>query len=105
MILPAVSVDYDYAETFQLQIIAGRDFDESFGSDHLTGFLVNELAVKELNMGSPEDAIGQSISYGGKEGQVVGVVKNYATGGLQSALEPLILDVRPGSFYQPLVFG
>ena len=98
VIMPAVSVDYDYAETFNLEIVAGRDFDKSFGADHLKGFIVNELAVKELRWDSPEDAIGKNISYGGKQGQVVGVVKNYATSGMQQAIEPLVLDVRPGVF-------
>ena len=98
VVLPAISVDYDYAETFGLEIIAGRDFDKEFGTDHLTGFIVNELAVKELRWENPEDALGKTIGYGGKKGQVVGVVKNYATAGLQMALEPLVIDVRPGVF-------
>jgi putative ABC transport system permease protein len=98
VVLPAVSIDYDYAETFGLEIIAGRDFAEEFGTDHLTGFMVNELAVKQLQWESPAEAIGQNISYGGKEGQIVGVVKDYATSGMQLALEPLVLDVRPGVF-------
>lgn len=98
VVLPAVSVDYDYAETFGLEIVSGRDFAEEFGTDHLTGFMVNELAVKQLQWESPEEAIGQNISYGGKEGQIVGVVKDYATSGMQLALEPLVLDVRPGVF-------
>ncbi len=98
LVLPANSVDYDYVETFKMEIVAGRDFDEEYGTDHLTGFLVNELAVKELRWESPEDAIGKKISYGGKEGNVVGVVKDYATTGLQTGIEPLVLDLSPGRF-------
>ena len=98
VVLPAVSVDYDYVETFDLKLVAGRDFDQSFGTDHLTGYMVNELAVKALRWDSPEDAIGKTIGYGGKKGQVVGVVKDYATSGMQLALEPLVMDVRPGVF-------
>ncbi len=98
VVLPAISVDYDYAETFGLEIVAGRDFDKEFGTDHLTGFMVNELAVKELKWDSPEDALGKNIGFGGKKGKIVGVVKNYATSGMQLALEPLVLDVRPGVF-------
>ncbi|MEO1261560.1 MAG: ABC transporter permease [Bacteroidota bacterium] len=98
VVMPAVSVDYDYAETFGLKIIAGRDFDESFGTDHLTGFMINEMAIKELQWETAEEAIGQTIGYGGKTGQIVGVVNDYATGGMQVAMEPLVLDVRPGVF-------
>ena len=98
VVVPVVSVDYDYAETFGLEIVAGRDFDQSFGTDHLTSFMVSELAVKTLQWENPEDAIGKNIAYGGKQGQVVGVIKDYATSGMQSALEPLVLDVKPGVF-------
>lgn len=98
LVLPAVSVDYDYAETFGLKVIAGRDFDESYGTDHLTGFIINELAVKELQFENPEAAVGQNIGYGGKQGQIVGVINDYATSGMQIAMEPLVLDVRPGVF-------
>ncbi|HFA48307.1 MAG TPA: FtsX-like permease family protein [Bacteroidetes bacterium] len=96
--LPANSVDYDYAETFGLEVVAGRDFDKRFGTDHLDAFVINEMAVKELRWDSPEDAIGKKLGYGGKQGKVVGVVKNFATAGLQEAMEPLIMDVSPGTF-------
>lgn len=96
--MPCVSVDYDFSETFKLELVAGRDFDKSYGSDHLTGYIINELACKSLGWSSPADAIGQSISRGGKKGNVVGVVKNFHTSGLQNALNPLVLDVSPGSF-------
>jgi putative ABC transport system permease protein len=96
--LSCVSVDYDYAETFKLELLAGRDFDKSYGTDHLKGFIVNELAAKALGWNSPQEAIGQEIGRGGKNGTVVGVVKNFHTTGLQNALLPLVLDVSPGSF-------
>ncbi len=96
--LASMSVDYDFAETFRLKMLAGRDFDKSFGSDHLNSFIINEMAVKTLGWTSPDEAIGQEIKSGGKQGKVIGVVNNFNTSGLQSALNPVILDVSPGSF-------
>ena len=96
--LASISVDYDFAETFKLKVLAGRDFDKSFGTDHLNSYLLNELAVKTLGWASPEEAIGQNVSRGGKAGKVVGVVNNFNTAGLQTALNPVIMDVSPGSF-------
>jgi putative ABC transport system permease protein len=96
--LASISVDYDFAETFKLKTIAGRDFDKSFGTDHINSYILNELAVKTLGFSTPEEAIGQNVVRGGKAGKVVGVVNNFNTAGLQIALNPVILDVSPGRF-------
>ncbi|MFK7937459.1 MAG: ABC transporter permease, partial [Saprospiraceae bacterium] len=70
------SVDYDYAEAFGLEVIAGREFDPSYGTDHLNKFVINEQAVKELGWENPEAAIGQPLTAAGSEGQVLGVLKD-----------------------------
>ncbi len=93
-----LAVDYDYAETFGLEFVAGRDFDLSYGTDHQEGFMINEQAVKTLGWQSPEAALGQRLTLEGKEGKIVGVVKDYNFQSLREAIEPLILEVRPGAF-------
>ncbi len=89
---------YDYVETFGLELLAGRDFDKEFGTDHLNAFVINESALEPLRFESPEDALGKNIYRAGKEGKIIGVVKDYATSGLQNPMEPVVLDVRPGTF-------
>jgi putative ABC transport system permease protein len=96
--LASISVDYDFAETFKLKMLAGRDFDKSFGVDHLGSYVLNEMAVKTLGWASPEEAIGQNVARGGRKGKVIGVVNNFNTAGLQNALNPVIMDVSPGAF-------
>lgn len=96
--LAGISVDYDFSETFRLKVLAGRDFDKSFGTDHLNAYVLNELAVKTLGWATPEEAIGQKITRAGKEGKVIGVVNNFNTAGLQLALNPVMMDVSPGTF-------
>ena len=97
--LSSISVDYDFAETFRLKMLAGRDFDKSYGTDHLNSFILNEMAVKTLGWASPEEALGQNVTRGGRQvGKVIGVVNNFNTAGLQTALNPVILDVSPGAF-------
>ncbi|MEM1320579.1 MAG: ABC transporter permease [Bacteroidota bacterium] len=92
------AVDYDYVETFGIEVIAGREFDVSYGTDHLSSFVLNETAVESMNWDSPEEAIGQNMVLEGKEGKVIGVVKDYNFQSLHTAIEPLILEVRPGAF-------
>ncbi len=92
------SVDYDYAETFGLEVVAGREFDKSFGTDHLNGFVLNEQAVRELGWENPEAAIGQKMTAGGRDGQVLGVLKDYYFENLRVAIDGLVLRVNPGDF-------
>ncbi len=93
-----LSVDYDYAETFELEIIAGRDFDKASGRDHLESFIVNEAALATLNWSDPESALGKKLVVEGKEGKVIGVVKNYHFSNLRQGIDPLALEVNPGVF-------
>lgn len=98
LFLQTASVDYDFAETYQLEVLAGRDFDKDFGTDHLDAFVINERAVQELGWKTPEAAIGKKLTRGGKEGKVIGVLKDFNFNNLRYEMQPLILDVVPGTF-------
>ncbi len=100
VILPAISVDYDFIKTFDLKIAAGRDFGKTYGTDHLEGFIINNEAVKALHFGSAQAAIGQNIQRGGKKGRVVGVVKDFHSENLRMSISPLLMEVNPGTFSQ-----
>lgn len=100
VVLPGISVDYDFIKTFDLKIVAGRDFDKTYGTDHLEGFIINNEAVKALHFGSPQAAIGQNIQRGGKKGRVVGVVNDFHSENLRTGLSPLFMEVSPGTFSQ-----
>ncbi|NND31881.1 MAG: FtsX-like permease family protein [Saprospiraceae bacterium] len=93
-----LAVDYDYVETYDLTLVAGRDFDQSFGTDHISSFMVNEQAVKALGWTDPQDALGKQMTLEGKEGSVVGVLKDFNYADLRSEVDPLVMEVRPGSF-------
>lgn len=98
MTASVLAVDYDFTETFELELLAGRDFDASFGVDHISSFLVNEKTMALLGWDNPAAAIGQAMDLGGKEGRVVGVVKDFHIQSLHSAITPLVMEVRPGGF-------
>ena len=96
--IAATAVDYDFLETYKMELIAGRNFSKAFGTDHLQAFIINEQAVKTLGWDSPAQAIGQSIELLNKQGTVIGVVKDFHFQGLQQPLRPLILEVSAGKF-------
>lgn len=98
LISKTLSVDYDFSETFELELAAGRDFDASFGTDHTSAFIINEKAVKHLDWKNPNHALGQKMSMDGKDGLVVGVVKDFHFESLHNEIIPLVLEVSPGGF-------
>ncbi len=70
-------VDYDYFDTLDAEIIAGRNFSKQHGSDPLGGYIINEEAVKLWQLESP---VGKSLELCGRAGQIIGVVKNIHMG-------------------------
>jgi len=98
LFMSGMAVDYDFAKLYGLQIITGRDFDKSFGTDHISGFLINEQAVKTLGWKTPENAVGKKINMEGRDGQVVGVFRDFHFNSLRDEMLPLALVVSPNQF-------
>ena len=92
------SVDYDFLDTYELELVAGRSFGKEYGSDHLNAFVLNETAVADMKWSSPEDAIGKQISREGKNGTVVGVVKDFHQTSLHQPILPVAMDVNASAF-------
>lgn len=93
-----LSVDYDFIETYQLEIVAGRAFNREFGSDHLDAFVINESAAVLLGFEDADSAIGQMVDREGKKGQVVGVVKDFHYRSLRYPVDAFIMEVSPATF-------
>ncbi len=98
ILLASMSVDYDFIQTYKMEVVAGRGFSKEAGTDHLQAFVINEQAVKKLGWENPIDAIGQHLGCMGKEGTVVGVVRDFHFQGLQNALTPMVMEVAAGKF-------
>ncbi|MBK7873706.1 MAG: ABC transporter permease [Saprospiraceae bacterium] len=93
-----MAVDYDFLQTYELELTTGRTFDKSFGSDHLNAYVINESAVSLLGWDSPEEAIGKNINREGKEGTVVGVIKDFNYQSLRFPITALIMDIAVPQF-------
>jgi len=89
------SVGYDFVRTLKLKILEGRDFSQDYSSDS-TGYLVNEAALKRIGYTSP---IGKRLTFWGKKGTIIGVLKDYHIASLQEAIVPLILRLGEKSDY------
>ncbi|WP_436515207.1 ABC transporter permease [Ekhidna sp. To15] len=88
------TVEQDYISTFDLEIIAGREFDSNIQSDS-TAFILNESAIKAINL-TPEEAIGKTITDISldKTGKIVGVVRDFHFRSLHHEIAPFVMYVN-----------
>ncbi|HEY2720906.1 MAG TPA: ABC transporter permease [Chitinophagaceae bacterium] len=81
------AIGYDFAKTMDLRLIAGRDFSKEFPSD-TSGYVINESAQKLVGY---KDAIGKPLTFWGKSGTIIGVLKDFHFSSLHEPIKPLIL--------------
>lgn len=96
-IVEYIATDQDYVKTIGLPLVAGRDFLPNSEADVKEAFIINEAAVKTFGWGSAQNALGKKLSTSGKDGIVVGVLKDYHQHGLQTTINPVVLS--PVQFY------
>jgi putative ABC transport system permease protein len=48
VLVASMAIDYDFIQTYKMEVIAGRGFSRDAGTDHLQAFIINEQAVKKL---------------------------------------------------------
>jgi putative ABC transport system permease protein len=87
-------VDYDYVNQFKIKMVAGRSFSRSFGTDTAQAMLINEAAVKLFGYSSPQQAIGRRFKQWGREGKIVGVMKDFHFRSLQEVIKPLTMRIE-----------
>ena len=91
--------DPDYAETFGLEFVQGRDFSRDIPADSTGAFLINESALRFLGF---DDPLGKKLTLAGNEGEVIGVVKNFHFKPLIFEISPLVMAVRPDWYFDLL---
>ncbi|GAA4325314.1 ABC transporter permease [Flaviaesturariibacter amylovorans] len=94
-----VLADEDFIPVYNMQMAAGRNFDRARGSDS-TGFVLNEAATRVLGVKRPADIVGQVFQYGGVQGTVIGVMRDFHFESLHQRIIPLVLaKAPPGNGY------
>ncbi len=84
------AVGYDYFETLNWQLVAGRDFSKEFPTDANEAYILNEEAVQQLGIESP---VGQTITVEDRSGTIIGVAKNAYFKSLHNKIEPQLYSV------------
>ncbi len=84
-------VDYDFMKTLKFEMAEGRFFREDHSAD-VTNYVINETAVSILGWEQP---LGKMFSIWRKEGQVIGVLKDFHFKSLHEQIQPLVLRIVP----------
>lgn len=91
----ALYVDDNFFDTFELELLEGRNFRKGENSE-TKEFIVNETLAKQLNW---KDAVGKSMNRDGNH-EIIGVVKDFHVGLIYSKIPPLIISKEgAGGFY------
>lgn len=85
-----LNTDYSYIPTYQLELLAGRNFllTDQFPDKEV---ILNEMAARKLGFENHSEAIGSSIRVDGAYYSVCGVVKNFHHLSLKQELTPVII--------------
>jgi putative ABC transport system permease protein len=91
---PALVVDEDFIKTFEIQIVAGRDYDRNNKTDAASGMLINEAMVKYMGWGSNENALGKRFKSLSGDERIIGVFKDFNATSLHTAASPFVLNIK-----------
>jgi len=94
------SVDHDYLATFGLEIAQGRFFAREYTTDASEAYVVNQAAVKAMEMEQP---IGKQLRVWDRSGQIIGIVKDYHFESLHNPIIPMAMRIDPAWHNQACV--
>jgi len=106
-----LSTDHDFLKTFDIPLVAGRDFSREISADQRTSeevgsanVIINELLATKLGFASASDAVDKIFwSVGGDrepfQYRVIGVVESQNILGLHNDIKPWIFSIDPTSHF------
>jgi len=86
-------VSYDFTETMDIKLLAGRDFSSSHPPDS-GAYLINETAAKYMGL-DKDNPVGKEISFWNGKQPIIGVMKDFHMQSLHAPIKPLILCFDP----------
>ncbi len=91
-----IYTDHDYIETMGMEIVQGRDFSKEMSTDVNEAFIINEAAVRTLQL---EDPLNTRFEWDNKQGRVIGVVKDFQFQSLKEEINPLVIHIWTSNTY------
>ena len=84
-------VDHRYLDTYDIELVAGRNFRSDEYNDTIDAFIVNEAFVRQLEVSNAQEAIGKRIRCYGIQARIVGVTRDFHIDRLNEEIAPLIM--------------
>jgi putative ABC transport system permease protein len=94
------SVDYDFLKAFKLKMAQGRFFSKEYSTDISEAYVVNQAAVRAMEM---EEPIGKELKIWDSRGRIIGVVQDYNFESLHEKIIPMAMRIDPNGHYQACV--
>nr|WKN39851.1 ABC transporter permease [Tunicatimonas sp. TK19036] len=88
--------DYEYLDTYELNILQGRNFSRNFKTDEQT-IILNEEAVAALGFTSAEEALQQEVylETSSTPFKIIGVAENFHQTSLENPFTPIMIFISP----------
>jgi putative ABC transport system permease protein len=90
--------DAEFFKTYNIEMIAGRDFDKARVTDDSLAFIVNETAAREYGWTDLNAAIDKDFNYDGTKGKLIGIVKDFHFESLHQRIVPIVFYQQPGDY-------
>ena len=88
-------VDPEFIGTFNIDMLDGRFFSHEFPADRTESVVINETALKTMDLESP---IGKRITVWKRNFRIIGVIKDFHFYSLHEEIQPLIFINRYAGF-------
>jgi len=98
------SAGYDFLQTFGIKLLQGRDFSESMDKDTVKRVILNETAVRELQLAEPLNSIIltkylNSLAIEQQRYEVIGVVQDFNFESLHKSIRPVAIFLNGGGSF------
>ena len=100
MVITSVAMDHEHVPLYDLEIVAGRNFDKKFTDDKRV--LINQSLSKDLGFKAPENAVGEKISVGRDTVEIVGVLNDFHQMSLKAKVISVVYRLRNASSFYSL---
>jgi ABC-type antimicrobial peptide transport system permease subunit len=94
IVIPSLDVSESFIDVFHMKILGGRGFSPAFKADS-NNYVINETAVRLMGM-TMKNAVGKPLTFSGKKGTIIGIVKDFNFKPIHQAIEPLVLKLNGG---------
>lgn len=103
MVIKILPVQMNFIDFMKMELIAGRNFSEDFGTDS-SAYIINESAMRKIGWKTANDAIGKRFQINGlRNGSLIGVVKDFNYSSLHEKIDPMVLFLQKEWLFTVLI--